>query len=144
MALTLQYLRDALARRCGAWAALADVDEAIATALASLGVTPDDPGALADSDLDTVEAAQVVQVLDVAEWRVLESALNNCDERSLREVGIDMTPKDARDALRMRVDRLYARVREAYGIGQGTLSVGVLSIDMAAKGDDVSPEGSGW
>lgn len=136
MAATLAYVRDEVVRYCGAWAKLADVDEAIAYALASLGVAPADRTALVDLDLATVTDAQWPQLRDVAAWQVYEAALNNCDEVSLKAVGIDVDLKGAMTYLMMRVTRAYAAVRDRYNVGLGTLSAGTLSLDFAAKGTD--------
>jgi hypothetical protein len=136
MTYTIAYARDEVVRYCGAWAKLADVDEAIAYALASLGLAPTDRTALVDADLAAVGASQWPQLRDVAAWQVYESALNNCDSVSLKAAGIDVDVKGATAYLMMRVERAYSAVRDRYNVGLGTISAATLSLDFAAKGTD--------
>jgi hypothetical protein len=134
---TIAYARDEVVRYCGAWAKLADVDEAIAYALASLGLAPTDRTALVDADLAAVGASRWPQLRDVAAWQVYEAALNNCDAVSLKAIGIDTDVKSALSYLTMRVQRAFEAVTRQYNVGLGTISAGVLSYDFAAKGTDV-------
>jgi hypothetical protein len=133
---TLGGARAALGRLGGAWSALADLDEAIVYALASLGLAVASPAAPADADLEVLTGGQLPQFLDVALWRVLEAALNNLDPASLRSAGIEMSPAEARTLLMSQTTRIERRVKETYGVGLGTLSIGLLSADFAAKGTD--------
>lgn len=124
-----------LNRRVGPWAALADPDDAAAYALRTFNLAVADPAAVADADLARVTAALENGVRDVAEWRALESVLNNLTPDELRKVGVAADPAAVSSLLRQRVDRLYARIRSTYKVGLPRLRIGVVTLGTTQRDD---------
>jgi hypothetical protein len=118
-------------RRAGPWAGLGDVDDAAFNALVLLGFSPADPTSVQDSDLLPITTPDVVPaLLDVIEWRMLDSICNNATEADLRRVGVCEDPERARALLRARADATFERVRRAYGVGLPTLGTGLVDLDF--------------
>lgn len=132
MPLTLANLRNALGRRLGALAALADLDEAIGYALRELGVTPADPYAVADSDLEAVPATSYSQLYDVAAWRGWVTIDANLDRDSLKAAGVLDDPRDVRTRATMALQTAEALVKQKYGVGLRSLEAGVLDLNFQA------------
>lgn len=133
--MTRSSLVAVLNRRVGPWVALADLDDAASYALRTFGIAVADPAAVADADLSLVTADQSNGVLDVAEWRALESVLNNLTPDELRKVGVTADPAAVSLLLRQRADRLYARVRDSYSIGLPTLQIAVVALNSQQQDD---------
>jgi hypothetical protein len=128
MFMTIFQIKTVLGRRIGPLVALADLDDAIALALRSLGIAPANPIAANDGDLTVLVPSQLDQLYDVAEWRALETVLGNCTGDELRRVGVSEDVDRVRTTLRQRIDRQYARVRAMYHFGLPVLQVGVLAL----------------
>lgn len=143
MPLTLANLRNALGRRLGAFAALADLDEAIGYALREQGVTPADPYAVADADLEPVPATSYSALYDTAAWRGWQTIAANLDRDSLKAVGILEDPKEVREKVAMALQVAGALVKEKYGVGLRPLEVGVLDLNFNADPCRWPPCG-GW
>lgn len=134
---TFAQLSGLVATRVGAWVALVNLSDAIATGLRSLGIYPQSPVAVLDLDLSTIQGDQISQLLDVAEWRALESALNNCDELQLRAAGIHEDPDKARAILQQRASRQADRIQRAWMVNLPTLAVDVVTLGFAADGNEI-------
>jgi hypothetical protein len=117
-----------LNRAGGPLAGLADAPAAAYLALSAFGYSAASPSSLADADLATVKATDLPGLIDVGTWRMLESILDNLSEGELRAAGVDDKVGDVAARLRARTDRLYARIRAAYGVGLPELKAGVLDI----------------
>lgn len=125
-----------LNRAAGPLAGLADAQASAFLALSALGYSPADPADLADADLVTVTPADLPGLIDIGTWRMLESIVDNLSEGELRQAGIPDDVYKVATRLRLRLERLYARVQRQYGIGLPTLKAGVLDIGGIQVDDD--------
>jgi hypothetical protein len=112
----------------------ADLAEPISTALQRMGITPADITNPANSDLTGVE--NVLELIDLAELRVLENIHGNMDM-------VDISVGDRSERLSQftaevekAIERKRAQIEREYGIGLGSLSGGVVSLDFQQKHDD--------
>lgn len=139
MAITAQQFREVVGRAVGPLVGLADLPAAAYVALAMRGRASAAPDALTDADLRDLPAADLPAVLDIAQWRAMETVLDNLTEESLREAGVSEDVDRVAARLRQRTDRLAARVKAAYGVGQPTLRVGILDIGGIQTHDPTDP-----
>jgi hypothetical protein len=116
-----------------------DLVDPIVFALLCMDITPADPTSLSDSDLSGVANTDLSKLLDLAEMRLLENIVGNL-------ALVDITVGPRKEALNQLVDqaekaiaRLSSRIEKMYGFGIGSLEAGTISLDFAAKGDDVLP-----
>lgn len=107
----------------------ADLNDALATALLGMGVTPANIASVSDADLSAV--TDINQFLDRAELRVLETIAGNLDM-------VDITVGPRREALsqlaeqvQKAVERLTRRLETLYGVGIGSLSASTIGLDFA-------------
>ncbi len=108
-----------------------DLNDPIGSALRASGLSVADISFVADSDLSSVTDDLVDQVLDIAEHRALLNIEGNLDQ-----VDITIGPRsESRNQLaaqvRVKIDRLEARISRLYGVGLGTLNAGVIGLDFA-------------
>jgi|GEM_PF-2298791 len=143
MSLTRANIEAVLVRRCGKLltaAALdgttvngtnADLNDPIGSALRALGYTVASIVAVADSDLSTVGAGHIDQLLDLAELRTLESIQGNNDQVDVRSddtekrwaaLGTRLEAAIARK--RDQIVARYGEVRQAIAPFAGGISVG--------------------
>jgi hypothetical protein len=116
----------------------ADLSDPIASAVTALGGTVASRVAVADADVATV--ADVEALLDVAELRTLETALGNFDATNI-QVGERREDLDQiRKGLEKAIERKQAQVERKYGIGLGTISAGVITLQIAEQNEATSDE----
>jgi len=89
-----------------------------------------------DADLAGLSSDDTDKLLDVAEVRTLESILGN-----LNLVDITVGPrKESLSDLGSRIEKKLARLQEhvtnKYGIGAGSISGGVITLDFMETGDE--------
>lgn len=146
MALLVASIVKNLTSRCGGMTATASLDsnsynEAVSTSARELGITLADPLNAVDSDLTAVTQDQATQFLDVAELRLLESALANytkVDQKiSLGSISFGQLRSD----LEALVARKAAYVRMRYGIGLGTLGGAIVDLQFQEAGNDLTDPG---
>lgn len=128
--------RGVLYRRVGEYAALADLDDALADAGRECGLVPAATTRLVDDDLASLAAADHGKFFRVAELRAWESILGNATATGLRDVAIDEEPADVRALARDKIKDLAKYVKDVYGVGLATISVGTIGLDFAASEDD--------
>ncbi len=147
MTITRAEVETILIRRCGSLLTAADLDgttlngtnvdlnDPIGAALRQMGYTVASLTAVADSDLQPVATDDIDQLLDIAELRTLENIEGNLDEvditvgprsESLNQLSTRVTKK---------IDTKRSAIEKTYGLGLGTLSAGVVSLDFMEKGD---------
>lgn len=137
-----------LIRRCGRQMAYAkmdattedgtnvDLSDPIATGLGSLGYVPGDPSSVTDGDLSSVQSADFNQLLEVAEWRCLESVLGNrASPDQMADTDNQQWHGKFFEALDKRVARLRKQIEDQYGVGLSPLHVGVLDLGFAETVD---------
>lgn len=112
-----------------------DLSDPIRTGLGSLGVACADPTSPADADLAALATADLDQLLDVAEYRCLQSVLGNLDEVN-EQAGTDR--KDFGQfaaALQVTIAALLTSLQQTYGVGLMAPSIGTLDYNFAESGD---------
>lgn len=110
-----------------------DLNDPIGWAIRQCGGATAAPSLVTDADLTTVSDTD--QLLDLAELRALESALQNYDAVDLRA-----GPRtESFDQLGKRLEALITRKRKQlaadYNFGAGRLDTGVISLSFAETGD---------
>lgn len=147
MAITRAQLETVLITRAGTWLTASGLDgttndgtneslsDPIADALLLLEYSVADISSVANSDLTSVPAASYRQLLDVAELRVLESALEN-----YKKVDVKAGAVEAKlDELGLRMERAVNRKREVvaarYGIDGATMQAGVIDLNFQQQND---------
>jgi hypothetical protein len=112
-----------------------NLNDPIATALQQMGIEPSDITNIQDSDLEGV--GNVLQLIDLAELRLLENIHGNLD-------AVDITIGEQSErfsqfatSLEKSIEAKNQKIKEEYEIGLGTLTAGVIDLDFQAKGDDV-------
>jgi hypothetical protein len=114
----------------------ASLNDPIADGVRSLALAVVDISVVSDADLSYVADADVPQLLDVAECRALESALNNLD--STDEKVMQGEQDWAKFAARMEstIARRKAQLQKQYGIGLSSLTVATFDMGFQARWDD--------
>jgi hypothetical protein len=145
MALTRRNIEVLLIRRLGALLTEADLDgstldganhdlaDPIGWAVRQCGGTVANFVSVADDDVATVAAADYDKLLDLAEYRTLQSVSGN-----LAVVDIQIGPrKESLSQLGEQVEQRLARklkqIQMDYDFGLGALEAGVIGLDIAAK-----------
>lgn len=113
-----------------------DLNDPLAWALMRLDIEPGNITAVADSDLANLASAHVNAFLDLAELRLLQTVYQR-----LTQVDLTVGPRSERyDQLAQRIQKAIESRRKDiaadYGIGQGALDAGVVSLDFMAKDTD--------
>jgi len=106
----------------------ADLNDPIGYALRKLGYSVASLTAVADADLAGLGADDTDALLDLAEYRLLESIVGNWD---LADVTV-LQRTERLGTLRpdKRLEQLAAQLSE-YGVGVGKLQTGMISLDFA-------------
>lgn len=142
-----------LLRRCAAWmesvemdyqtndGTNADLNDPLGTALRWLGKTVTEHANISDADLSGISSAQVAEMLDIAELRLLESI-----QRNFAAVDVEITPYSEKfGQLGRRLDRVIEGVQAAclmkYGYGQRPDIAGIVSVRFQQDADDTDDDG---
>jgi len=115
----------------------ADLADPIAFALRELGITVATLNSPTDAEVATVAADDHNQLLDVAEIRAMQTALNCVLDLVNTEAGnrVDEYSQLA-NGLQLRLDRAELRARRLYGWTAGALEAGYATLDFAQHADD--------
>jgi hypothetical protein len=147
MAITRANLETVLIRRAGTWLTASGLDgttingtnaalsDPIADALLLLDYTVADISNVTDSDLASVPAASYRQLLDVAELRVLESALENYKKVGVKAGAVEAKLDELGQRMERAVDRKRAVVAARYGIDGATMQAGVIDLNFQQQHD---------
>lgn len=147
MALSRANVETILIRRCGRLLTACDLDgttvsgangdlnDPIASALRTLGYTVASRVSVVDADLAGVASGNEEALLDVAELRTLESALQNLDVVDVQVGPEKESLSQLGTRLEKAIDRKRAQVQRDYGIGLSTLSAGVITLGFAEQND---------
>jgi hypothetical protein len=114
-----------------------DLNDPIGTAIRKVGGSVSDLTAVADADLSGVATAKYDELIDRAELRALETALN----AATRLVALAVGPRreqlgDIAMRLRLSVDDKRRQMRMEYGSGVSSLTAGVITLDLMQQNDD--------
>jgi hypothetical protein len=141
MSLTVTQCEITLNRRWGECAALADTQDALFRSADLIPLTLTTIGVVVDADLVQVTAAQYPQLMDVAEERGLATILANLDKTNLTAIGVYTDPEKLRLKYQALLDRMRKYIKDTYGIGLPTISVGVIDMNFQEQFDPTSPWG---
>jgi hypothetical protein len=111
-----------------------DLNDPIATALQRMGIAPADITNIQDGDLATVE--NILQLIDLAELRLLENIQGNMDAVDIKVGERSENFSQFATSLQKAIDSKSQKIEKEYGMGLGTLSAGVIDMDFQEKGDD--------
>ena len=114
-----------------------DLADPVSFALLAMGITPADITTPADADLVTVTDAQIGELLDRAELRLLQNILGNMDAVTLSVDGRSESYGQITVTLEQAITRLQTKVDTDYAGAGNTLSSGLIIQNFTSKGDDV-------
>jgi hypothetical protein len=104
------------------------LNDPIGFAVRKLGLTVVDLANFADGDLAAVSATDYDQLLDLAEYRTLESILGNLDDVNISVGSRSESLGQLSDQVEKKMERLAGRIQREYGLGVGSLSAGVIGL----------------
>lgn len=112
-----------------------DLNDPIAAALLQMAIVPVDITNVTDSDIAGVDSSDYMELLDRAEYRLLENIQGNLDL-----VDVSLGPRRESYSqfnlqLQSRLDRLENKISKLYG--GGTLEFGAIAVDDAEKLEDL-------
>lgn len=125
--------------RLGPYAGLADIPEALRYALTELGRPPASPSTVVDADLLPVVVTESNQLDDLVMYRCYETILLNLTADLLREAGIVEKAAELRAVFQRLLERQAAKLKDQYGVGLPTPTIGVVALDFQQRGDDALP-----
>lgn len=150
MSLTRSLLESILIRRCGQWLSLAgldgatvsganlDLNDPLGYALRQVGLPVTDPANVVDGDFSALSNSDLDKLLDLAEYRALQTILENYAAVSLEVGGRSERYSEFADRLQSLLILKYEHLQRDYGLGQGVLQAGVLALDFAQHSDEAS------
>jgi hypothetical protein len=104
------------------------LNDPIGFAVRKLGLTVVNLANLGDGDLTAVPATDYDQLLDLAEYRTLESILGNLDDVNISVGSRSESLGQLSDQMEKKMERLAGRIQREYGLGVGSLSAGVIRL----------------
>ena len=113
-----------------------DLNDPIASALRHFTLYPDDHAYVDDDDMSALADADVQQVLDIAELRALESALNQYTKVDLKVGPRSESFSDLAKALEKRIAKTKETLMARWGFGVQVLEAGAIDMNFASRGDD--------
>jgi hypothetical protein len=145
MTITRANVEEVLIRRAGKLMAAADLDGAsyhganadlndpIGWALRQMEYAVASLVNVADSDLASVTDADIDQLLDMAEYRLMENVEGNFDDVDISANGRSERLSQLMEQVTKRLERLKTKIETVYGLGLGTLDAGVIALDFIEK-----------
>jgi hypothetical protein len=148
---TLAQVEAEIVSRVGPWltaagksaatdGANADLVGPISRAIRGAGGTVATLGAVTQPDLDTVDAGNLDLLLDLAEVYTLESLYQPGSSNHIKSYDYEEWFDSNGSALDRRIAALWKRLGAAYGIGQSTITAGVIDLNIGGHGCDSSYE----
>lgn len=146
MALTRAQVETILVKRCGAMMSVAamsvlttgsnaDLNDPIGYALRKSGFSVADPTSVSTADLAAVSNDDLDQVLDIAEYRTLESILSAVNQFVDTSTGpYRQSLSQYADTLEKRITRLKTQIDNEYGT-LGEVEIGSIQLDFADHND---------
>ena len=111
------------------------LDDPMAFSLRTLNITPASLTTVTDADLTTIDATNVDQFLDVAEWRTLIACIRNFTEYDAR-VDLDEKKQDQiRKGMQDAENKALRQVQNSYGVSVATPTGGSIYLNFAEVDD---------
>ena len=148
MTITRANVEEVLIRRCGKLMTAADLDgesyygankdlnDPIGWALRQMEYAVAALVNVADSDLAAVTDADVDQLLDMAEYRLMDNIEGNFDDVDISANGRSESLSQLMVQVTKRLERLKTKIEAVYGLGLGTIEGGVIALDFIEKDED--------
>jgi hypothetical protein len=145
MTITRANVEEVLIRRCGKlmtaadldgvsyFGANADLNDPIGWALRQMEYSVASLVNVSDVDLADVTDAEVDQLLDMAEYRLMENIEGNYDDVDISASGRSESLSQLMVQVTKRLERLKAKIETLYGLGLSTLDGGVITLDFVEK-----------
>lgn len=118
----------------------ASLNDPIGYAIRKSGLAVSNIASVADSDLTGVSSDDYDQLLDLAEYRTLENILGNLDDVNITVGSRTEALGQLSDQVEKKMDRLAARIEREYGVGLGTLQVGVINLGFQEQNSTTEAE----
>ena len=114
-----------------------DLNDPIGYGITNSGGSVTAPSLVTDADVATVPSANYYQLLDISEWRTLQTIQNNA---ALLAGETSIGPRKEKNTLSDTIDKMLERkdklVRDEYGLGLPAITSGVINWNFQASGDD--------
>jgi hypothetical protein len=148
MTITRAQVEQVLVKRAGKLMTAADLDgtthsgvntdlnDPIGWALRQMSYTVTSLTNVTDADLAPVATADVDQLLDMAEFRLMENIEGNFDDVDISANGRSESLSQLMLQVTKRVERMRSKLEIQYGLGAGTLEAGVISLDFMETLED--------
>lgn len=114
----------------------ADLNDPIGYAIRVCSGTVDDITVVDDDDVGTVDSDDVDMLLDVAEYRAVETVLGNFDKYGLKVGPRSGYQSQVREGLEAKVKRMKTDLETDYGLRAARATAGVIGRDFAEHGED--------
>jgi hypothetical protein len=114
-----------------------DLNDPIGFAIRQCNGTVDDYVLVDDDDVATVSSDDYDKLLDIAEWRTIESILGNFDKYGLKVGPRSGYQSQVREGLEGKIKRVEEWLENAYGFLATEPSVGYIQRDFADHDDDL-------
>ncbi|HQP27413.1 MAG TPA: hypothetical protein PLL58_06245 [Candidatus Syntrophosphaera sp.] len=114
----------------------ADLNDPIAYAVRLCGLSVADISDVKDSDLAPLPDSDIDKLLDLAELRLLQNIFGNLDSVDERTGPVQNAYSQFGTQLETALKRLEEKCQRNYGVGQGTISVGYITLDFQQKEAD--------
>jgi hypothetical protein len=115
-----------------------DLNDSIGYGIRKAGYTVDDISAVDDVDVARVSDDDLDKMLDLSEFRLIESILGNLDEVDLKLGQRSESFSQLATRIEKTLDRKKKSIMDEYGIGLQELEAGRLTLDFADHLDDTS------
>ena len=116
-----------------------DLNDPVGYGLRQLDYSVADLVNVSDADLAYVSAEEIDQLLDTAELRTLENALQNCDQVTISVGPRTENLSDLRDGLEKTITRKREHLISQYGSG-ATLEAGAIGLSFQQHDDPLSTQ----
>ena len=115
----------------------ADLDDPIGVAIRDCGGSVDNFTDVDDDDITTVDSAKYDQLIDIAEYRLLNSILGNFDKYGLKVGPRSGYQSQVREGVEVRLKQMRKDLEAKYGYNAPTPSVGYIERDFAEHNEDL-------
>jgi hypothetical protein len=113
-----------------------ELNSPIAWAVRQCGGTVADITDVVDSDVQTVDTADLDKFLDLAEYRMLLNIKGRWGKVDISSGPFSQSLNQFADQLDKDIDRMQEDLAETYGFGGSTLQVGVIDLNFAQTDPD--------